>query len=203
MTREAAPIMKLYKTLIFIGMVVGPIYWLMFTDDGTRRTDTMVLWLAGGQLIDLNFKALDSHFKPADWKRVYPDADWQCKETRSSLGDSLCYAEIASYNGIPSNYLSVFFYNEITTAVKLAYRDQYHNEIGRDLVEQLGKPSVKNQPDNSSILQWETDSGLILLKKTLKRGEDATLIWIAHDNNKTGREEPDHLNSPQAPIPAG
>jgi hypothetical protein len=191
MTRETLPIIKLYKTLIFIGIVVGPIYWLMFTDDGKRRTDTMVLWLAGGTSIDLNFKVLDDHYQPDDWKHVYPRVEWHCKDTRSSLGSHLCHAEIASYNGIPSKYLSVFFDQERTSAVKLVYRDQYHNEIGRDLIEQLGKPDVSGVADGNSrsdanILQWQTQNGLVLLKKTLERGEEATLMWIPIGSNHSG-----------------
>jgi hypothetical protein len=195
MTRETAPIAKLYKTLVFIGIVVGPIYWLMFTDDGKRRTDTMVLWLAGGQTIEMNFKALDSHYKPEDWQRVYDHVEWQCQDSNSSLGNRLCYAEIASYNGIPSNYLSVFFQNNVTNAVKLAYRDQYHNEIGRDLVEQLGKPvtSQAGNDPNNHVLQWQTRYGQVLLKKSLQRGEEPVLIWLAQepaDNNQPAISQP-------------
>ena len=32
--RETLAMSKLYKTLLLLAVVVGPIYWLMFTDDG-------------------------------------------------------------------------------------------------------------------------------------------------------------------------
>ena len=168
---------KLYKTLFFIGIVAGPIYWLMFTDDGKRRTDTMVLWLVGGQSVDLNFAVLDSHFAEDDWRSVYPELEWQCKPTESSFGERVCFTEIAAYNGIPSYYLSVFFAGPRTSAVKLAYRDQYHREVGSDLITQIGQP--QSLQGETPVLQWQTDFGQVLLKRELSRGEEPSLLWLA------------------------
>ncbi len=180
MARETIPINKLYKTLFFIALIVGPIYWLMFTPDGTRRTDSIVLWLAGDTPIDLNFKILDDRFRVKDWKLVYPDVEWQCSETRSSaLGEFFCYGEIATYNGIPSRYISVFFIDGVTSAVKLVYRDQYHSEIGRDLTEQLGKATLSaGAGEREQVLQWHTGTGVVLLSVELARGEEGTLMWL-------------------------
>ena len=180
--RETLPLWNLYKTLLLIIIVAGPIYWLMFTTDGKRRTDTMVLWLSGGESIEVNFKALDHHFNEQNWKTIYPDLDWQCKDTRDSLGKRVCFSKIASYNGIPSSYLSVFFNTTGTNAVKLGYRDQYHDEIGEDLLYQLGQPISVTDPVQSSpdLYQWRTQHGQLLLKKSLLRGEEPVLIWLAN-----------------------
>ena len=195
MTRETMPIVRLYKTLVFIGIVVGPIYWLMFTDDGKRRTDTMVLWLAGGATIELNLQALDSNFRPADWRSVYDHVEWQCKDIESPYGNQLCYGEIASYNTIPANDLKVFFNDGVTSHVELGYRDQYHHEIYRDLREQLGKPLTARARDetNNNILEWKTEHGIVLLKQTLERGEHPVLIWLARtpaSNNQPAISQP-------------
>ena len=195
MTRETMPIVRLYKTLVFIGIVVGPIYWLMFTDDGKRRTDTMVLWLAGGATIELNLQALDSNFRPADWQNVYDHVEWQCKDIASPYGNQLCEGEIASYNTIPANDLKVFFSNGVTNYVELGYRDQYHNEMGRDLIEQLGKPAVVpvDRKGSMHVLQWQTKHGFVLLKQELERGESPILIWRAHtpaSNNQPAISQP-------------
>ena len=175
---------KLYKTLLLILIVAGPIYWLMFTTDGKRRTDTAMLWLFSGESIEINFEALDRHFTEDNWKAVYPGLEWQCKSSASPFGERLCFSDIASYNGIPSQYLSVFFDGPYTKTVKLVYRDQYHTDMGEDLVHQLGKPANANVPyaDNASsdeVLQWQTDSGRILLKQSLGRGEEPVMLWLS------------------------
>ena len=181
---ETLSINKLYKTLMILVIVIGPIYWLMFTNDGKRRTDTVVLWLAGGEAVDINFAVLDPQFREEDWKSVYPNLDWQCQASRSPFGERICYADVAVYNGIPSNYLSVFFNGPLTSTVKLVYRDQYHSDIGQDLLTQLGRPANADLPyaeDASSdpVLQWHTEFGRVVLKQTLQRGEEPVMLWLA------------------------
>lgn len=192
--RETLPLLKLYKTLIILAIVIGPIYWLMFTDDGKRRTDTMVLWLFGGDSIDINFAVLDTGFREADWKAVYKDLEWRCKNSNSAFGDRLCFAEIASYNGVPAQYISVFFNQSGSSAVKLVYRDQYHQQIGQDLFTQLGQPQSPVNKDkvqvDQSVLQWQTANGAVLIKKDLKQGEEPVLMWLSRStltNSVQGR----------------
>ncbi len=183
--RETLSINKLYKTLLLILIVVGPIYWLMFTTDGKRRTDTMMLWLFSGESIELNLDVLDSQFSEQDWITVYPDVDWQCKASQSSFGQRVCFSEIASYNGIPASYLSVFFDDESATrSVKLVYRNQYHSDIGEDLQYQLGSPMSNDTTDaainaSDQILRWKTAAGQVFIKQTLQRDEEPVLLWLA------------------------
>jgi len=178
---------KIYKTVIIIAIVVAPIYWLMMTDDGRRRTDTLILWLTGGDPININFKALDSRYSIADWKKVYEDIDWQCSEQASTWGDEICYSEISSYNGIPAYYVTVFFSDGFSSALKLVYRNQYHAQLGAELQNQLGKPQqVKagpgDAPDSNNILKWQTDHGQVLFKQQLSSGEEeASLLWLPHN----------------------
>ena len=175
---------KIYKTVIIIAIVVAPIYWLMITEDGKRRTDTLMLWIAGGDPIDINFKVLDNKYSVEDWKKVYEDIDWQCEKQASTWGDEICYAEISSYNGIPAYYVSVFFSDNYASALKLVYRNQYHARLGEDLISQLGQPErvsagMDAAPDSNSILRWPTDHGIVLLKQELGSGEEeASLLWL-------------------------
>ena len=178
---------KIYKTIAIIALVVAPIYWLMVTDDGKRRTDTLLLWLTGGDPININFKALDNHYSQQDWQKVYPDIDWQCAEQASTWGDEICYSEISSYNGIPSRYVTAFFDAGYISALKLVYRNQYHDQLGFELQHQLGKPErlqagPEDSPDNNSIIRWPTDQGMVLLKQQLSSGEEeASLLWLPLD----------------------
>lgn len=175
---------KLYKTIILIAMVVGPLYWLMITEDGKRRTDTLMLWLTGGDPININFLVLDTSYTTEEWQRVFKDIPWVCKDEASSWGDEICYAEISSYNGIPASYLSAFFINGNISGLKLVYRNQYHNQLGLELQHQLGKPEMMNtdsagQPDENTVLQWQTDNGVVLIKQQLATGEEeAALLWL-------------------------
>jgi hypothetical protein len=170
----------LHKRLLLILVVVTPMYWLLFTEDGRRRSDTLLLWMAGGEPIDINFRALDAQYSLQDWQKVYADIDWHCGEQKSAFGDSLCYSEISSYNGIPARYLSAFFRDNHISAVKLVYRNLYHRQLGLDLQQQLGTPLEKthDQPDND-VLQWHTPHGSVLIRKTLSKDEDASLLWLA------------------------
>ena len=175
---------KIYKTFIIIAIVVAPIYWLMITEDGKRRTDTLLLWITGGDPININFKALDSQYSIQDWKKVYEDIDWQCMQQASTWGDEICYSEISSYNGIPARYVTVFFAEGHSNALKLVYRNLYHAQIGLELQNQLGKPGKVDAgpgdaPDSNSILKWQTDHGVLLLKQELGSGEEeASLLWL-------------------------
>lgn len=170
-----------HKRLFLVVLVVAPMYWLVFTEDGRRRSDTLILWvMGGGDPIDLNFKALDSHYSMKDWKTVFDDIDWQCEDQTSAFGEQICFSKISSYNGIPAYYLSVFFQKDYVTAVKLAYRHQYHQKLGLDLQQQLGAPMQKtHETSENDMLQWQTDHGVVLIKTELKQEEEASLIWLA------------------------
>jgi hypothetical protein len=178
------PMFKIYKTFIIIAIVVAPIYWLMITEDGKRRTDTLLLWITGGDPININFEVLDDRYSVQDWQQVYEDIDWQCKEQASAWGDEICYSEVSSYNGIPARYVSVFFAEGYSSALKLVYRNQYHAQLGAELLNQLGKPEPVSAgpgdaPDSNSILRWQTDHGMLLLKQQLDSGEEeASLLWL-------------------------
>lgn len=179
---------KIYKTFAIIALIVAPIYWLMVTEDGKRRTDTLILWLGGGDPVNINFKALDNHYSMQDWQQVYADIDWQCREQPSTWGDEICYSEISSYNGIPSRYITAFFDAGYISALKLVYRNQYHDQLGYELQNQLGKPELlrsapEDAPDTANnIVRWPTDHGVVLLKQQLGSGEEeASLLWLPQD----------------------
>lgn len=169
-----------HKRLFLVIIVVAPMYWLLFTEDGKRRSDTLILWLAGGDPIDINFKVLDKQYSVADWKKVFSDIDWSCKDEKTFFGDQYCYSEISSYNGIPAKYLTVFFKDSHVNAVKLVYRNQYHQQLGSDLYQQLGTPlHQKHESEDSDMLQWHTDHGTVMLKTELTPNEQASLIWLS------------------------
>ena len=175
----------LYKKLLILTLVFGPIVWLMFTDDGQRRTDTMVLWLFGEHEINMDLAALDAHFTEEELKTVYPDLDWQCREHQSSYGNHLCVSRIGIFNGIPSKYITIFFTGRHISAMKLRYRAGNHDQFLVQLRRQLGRPDDEARasvtaPDPEEVLQWRTPYGLVVAKRLLDSDEEPALFWLSY-----------------------
>ena len=171
---------SIHKRLFLVFIVVAPMYWLVFTEDGTRRSDTLVLWMAGGDPIDLNFKAVDHRYSMEEWKQVFSDIEWQCRSESTDFGNEFCYSEISSYNGIPARYLTVFFAQDRLNAVKLVYRNLYHRQIGHDLQQQLGRPITPTPPANEEgLLRWRSAAGVVVMKADIGSDEEATLLWLS------------------------
>ncbi len=169
-----------HKRLFLVVIVVLPMYWLVFTEDGRSRSDRVVLWMAGGDEIDLNFQVLDNAYSVEDWKKVFADIDWQCQNSKTTFGDQFCFSKLSAYNGIPARYLTVFFRQNHVSALKLVYRNQYHQKLGLDIQYQLGAPLVKNHESaDNDMLQWPTEHGMVMLKKDIAPEEEASLLWLA------------------------
>jgi len=174
----------LYKRLIAFLIVIGPIYWLLFTDDGQRRTDSVVLFLWGEDEIKFNLEALDDRFSEDDLRKVFPDIDWKCQQTVTDFGNRLCAAKIGIYNGIPARFIAVYFRDQWINGVRIGYRPIYHDQLLQQLLQQMGQPVKENGDtpagDGDTILRWDTDRGNVLLKQVLSEGEEPALLWLPY-----------------------
>lgn len=173
-----------HKTLLILILVLVPPYFLVFTDEGSRISDNVVLWLFGEEAIKLDFKALDTRYGPAELRTVFPELDWTCADEQSSFGDSVCTAAIGSVNDYPSRRLDAFFKGGRLMALKILYREQYHYQLLGHLIEQLGQPvnveaAVKATPDAAPVLEWDTGKGVMVLKKELGPNDEPSLFWLA------------------------
>ncbi len=174
----------LYKRLLAFLIVIGPIFWLMLTEDGQRRTDSVVLYLWGEDEIKFNLEALDNQFTESELKKVFPDIEWLCQDQTSLFGNRMCAARIGIYNDIPARYIAVFFHDQWVNSVKIVYRPTYHDQLILQLRQQIGTPISENSQDpetNQSVelLRWETGKGHILLKAALGDEEEPALLWFA------------------------
>lgn len=181
---------ELYKKLLILAVVFCPIVWLMFTEDGQRRTDTVVLWLFGEDEIKMELRALDTRFTEEELRKVYPDLPWQCQERSTPYGDYLCVSRIGVFNGIPSRYITFFFDAGQLSAVKLHYRENNHNQLLSQLHRQLGQADDEvrasvTAPDPDEILQWHTSYGTVVMKRQLQENEEPSLFWIT--TNRLGQ----------------
>jgi hypothetical protein len=175
----------LYKRLIAFLIVIGPIYWLIFTEDGQRRTDSVVLFLWGEDEINFNLQALDDRFTEPELLEVFPDIDWHCHYNETPFGNRLCFAPIGVYNTIPAHYIAVFFRDKRVSGVKITYRRIYHDQLIQQLLQQMGQPVKENsgipeQGDGATLLRWDTTRGNVILKQVLNEKEEPVLFWLAY-----------------------
>lgn len=175
---------NLHKTLLILIMVFIPPYWLLFTDEGGRVSDTALLWLLGEEDIKIDLSKLDSVYTQADIREVYAGNEWTCGEKQSQFGDSVCATKIGTYNGFPARLLTFVFRNDRVSAMKLVYRDQYHKQIMGSYIEALGQPdnvaaAIAEGPDADAVLEWQLDHGVLLIKKELGKTDEPSLLWLA------------------------
>ncbi|MEW8690707.1 MAG: hypothetical protein AB2535_06445 [Candidatus Thiodiazotropha endolucinida] len=173
-----------YKRFLVFFIVIGPIFWLVFTEDGQRRTDIVLLTLWGEDEIALNLEALDNQISEEDLKQVFPDIFWTCKDELSGFGNRLCAARIGIYNDIPAHYVTIFFHDSWINGVKIGYRGNYHELLKKQLWQQLGAPANRNPQipviqGMESVIHWVTKSGNVILKESLKEDDEAALFWLS------------------------
>lgn len=172
------------KSFLIFLLVMTPPFWLLFTDEGSRVSDTALLWLLGREEINLELSELDAGFTRDDIQTVYADTEWQCNEQQSAFGDALCATPVGTFNGFPSRLLTFFFVDNHVNAVKVIYRPIYHEQIMGHYIGQLGQPSnvesaIAEGPDADEVLEWQLGSGVLLLKKELSGSDEPSLLWLA------------------------
>ncbi len=174
----------LYKRLMAFIIVIAPIYWLIFTEDGQRRTDSVVLFLWGEDEIKFNLQALDDRFTEQELHQVFPDIDWKCQDTPTDFGNRLCAAKIGIFNGVPAHFIAVYFRDEWINGARIGYRRIYHDQLIQQLLQQMGQPVRENADtpggDREVILRWDTSRGNVLLKQILKEAEEPALLWLPY-----------------------
>ena len=175
---------KLHKSILILLLVLTPPYFLMFTDEGARISDNVILWLFGKERADLNLKELDPGYTREEMLTVFPDLEWDCREQPVGFGDNLCAAEIGAFNDYPSQSLTLYFRGNRISAVKVLYRDDYHEQVVGHLIQQFGQPlnvedAMNASPDPELVLEWDTGRGLVLVKKDLQGTDEPSLVWLA------------------------
>lgn len=175
---------NLHKTLLILILVFTPPFWLLFTDEGRRVSDTGLLWLLGEDEIRISLSDLDSRYTQQEIQTVYGDNEWQCGSQRTAFGDSLCVAKIGTFNGFPARLVTFYFRDDNVSALKLIYRDQYHKQITGYVIGEFGQPTnvesaIAAGPDADSVLEWDVGKGVLLIKKELGKTDEPSLLWLA------------------------
>jgi len=166
-----------YKKSLMLAIVVGPIVWLVFTEDGQRRTDLAMLYLFGKGELNLAIEKLHSGMTEARFRGLFPDLALVCDAGANPFGDQLCSAELGAFNAIPARAFTLFLQGEGLRAAKLTYRRAYHGTLRQQLTRRFGKPNRRSLP---GPLTWAVDDGLLLLShQKPKSDQEATLIWLS------------------------
>jgi len=172
---------RFYKTLLALALVLGPIYWLMFTPDGKRRTDIVILSLLGRPAFDAALDAFDDRLTESRLRESFPALDLACAQSPNAFGDRICTAVIGSFNQYPARALSLFFKAERLSAVKVLYQRAYHAQI-RAWVER--RPGLRGATAGPHLSQgvgtWQVAGGTLVMRDgELGRSDEPALFWLS------------------------
>jgi len=168
---------RFYKTLLALTVVIGPITWLMVTEDGRRRTDLMVLGFKDAPMVQMRLDPLTSAFSEDRIREFLPEIQWQCSNTRTPFGERNCVSPIGAFNETPAHYMTLYFEGDALQAMKVAYRGAYHNHLTGLLAQMLGPPK-----NDQGIWRWVTEHGLVLVPANLTGdAAEPALMWLSAD----------------------
>jgi hypothetical protein len=169
----------LYKKLLILAIVLGPIVWLMFTQDGRRRTDLVVLYLFGKQSLNLAIENLRGNMTEAEFRALFPDLEMGCADAANPFGDRVCVAEIGSFSAIPSRGFTLYLAGEALRAAKVDYRPAYHDTLASQLTGRLGRRGEPTQVQGDAM-SWQVSDGLLLMPAEAPEAEtEAALMWLS------------------------
>ncbi|TVQ90194.1 MAG: hypothetical protein EA400_06435 [Chromatiaceae bacterium] len=178
---------KTYKLLLALTAVIGPFIWLVFTEDGQRRTDLVLLHLFGRPSFNLAHERLGPGITEDLLRTQFPRVAFDCVAARSAFGDRVCAASIGAFSGIPARTAQIYYAGDALRAVRIDYRARYHDLLRRTLIAAHGQPRPTTAGDGeAAVLDWSLPGGLLLLPRTLSGPQDAALMWIGSGSAAAG-----------------
>jgi len=173
----------LYKKLLLLTIVLGPMVWLVLTEDGQRRTDLVLLYLFGKAELNLAIENLHSDMTETQFRELFPDLELVCDDGPNPFGDRLCSAQVGSFSAIPSRAFTLFLSGDELRAAKVNYRRAYHETLRRQLEGRIGAgngPAPDGPAGTKGPESWRVTDGLLLLPPQMpERDEDAALMWLS------------------------
>ncbi|SCZ64202.1 hypothetical protein [Thiohalomonas denitrificans] len=171
---------KLAKRAFWTLVFLFPFFWLVFTDEGQRFGDVLLLKLTGREEVRINFDELYPSVTEAQLGQVWPDLEFQCQDQASAFGSRLCATDIAAFNKIPSRYVTFFFADERLQAMKIGYQRAYHGAITAHLDGMLGAPMMSSRTDGDGVYQWRAGGGIVVMpQEKLGKNDEPALLWLA------------------------
>ena len=169
----------LYKKLLLLAIVLGPIVWLVFTPDGRRRTDLVMLYLFGKQEFNLAIENLQGSMTETEFRDTFTDLELSCANAGNPFGNRVCTADVGSFNAIPSRGFTLFFDGDRLRAAKLNYLSAYHETLETQMTKRLGMRAERREA-NGDAVSWQVSDGLLLMPGTVPESDaDAALMWLS------------------------
>ncbi|MGB5834626.1 MAG: hypothetical protein WBG92_21930, partial [Thiohalocapsa sp.] len=148
---------RAYKLILSLALIAGPFTWLMFTEDGKRRSDLFILHVFGAPSFNIAYDRLNPDVTEADIHEQFPKVEFKCIDQKTGFGERVCVAEIASFNGMPARSAALFYDDDTLNALQLDYRARYHETLVTGLRNGLGAPL---EPVGGGVLVWTLDDGV-------------------------------------------
>ena len=171
----------LLKRIYIIVILAAPLFWLILTDEGRRYTDLGILYLKGGEGMDIQLKALHSGISEKGLQDQLPDTEFNCGKQSTPFGDRICQVQLASFNGLPSRFAIAYFNADRMQAFKIGYQRPYHENVLNYLFSSLGKPGPENHLTAAGapgIYRWKIEDGeLIALDENSLEGNEPSILW--------------------------
>jgi len=167
----------LYTKLLLLAIVFGPFFWLVFTDDGQWRTDTVLLMLFGKPALNLAPERLYPGLDEAAVRERFRKIDLDCADAATPFGDRLCAAEIGTFNSIPARSLVLYYADGRLMVAKIDYRRRYHARLLAWLTKRLGTPEAAAEGTTAT---WSVDEGVVVARAgELGPDEEPALLWLS------------------------
>lgn len=175
---------RFYKTLLALAAVIGPIYWLMFTADGQRRTDMVLMFLMGRPAFDAAIESFAPGLGETKLLESFPKVDFACRAGGAPFGERMCSARIGSFNQYPAQAASLFFRDGALSAVKVVYQPAYHAEIRGWVERRIARLDPLTTPPapevEQGVVSWRAADGALVMKDgELARDDEPALLWLA------------------------
>ena len=77
----------LYKNLLLLAIVLGPLYWLLLTEDGQLRADVALLSLLGKPELNLTLEGLHAGLTESQLREIARDLSLSCMVVETPFGD--------------------------------------------------------------------------------------------------------------------
>lgn len=169
----------LYKKFLLLSVVLGPMIWLLLTEDGRRRSDLVLGHLLGREAVNLAIEHLNGGLTEDEFRALFPSLALVCATRATPFGDRFCQADIGAFNAVPARALRLFLFGERLRALQVDYRRAYHATLIAQLHYRLGRRAAFDQT-NLHALSWQVDDGLLLLPAGEPQTDsEAALIWLS------------------------
>lgn len=181
---------RFYKTLLALTAVLGPMIWLIFTQDGQRRTDLVLMSVLGRPSFDAALESFTDDLTEARLRESFPDLELQCGDVSNPFGNRVCIGEIGSFNQYPASAVSLYFRDEQLAALKVIYQPFYHEGIRTWVMRRLARAANEAGLSTEATIApvvangtatWAASDGVLVLKDgALGESDEPALMWLSN-----------------------